>query len=846
MENGHAELASASFRSAGTLAERESHHLEAAYAALLDLDVASRFPGRIPLAETVQRCDEARERLQGPDTKKLTTLMNLRIAHVDRDRGELEQAERRFRSSLASAKAAGDIAGMAESHTGLGLVATTRGDLTTAIVSLRRSLDLWARLARPADRALNLVHLAHVHTVRSEFVEARDSLAEAENILPAKERNSRSQVLVQKGWLDFIDQRPDSAITAYERALELLQPPRGSVDRGGILDRIASAEHAQQNLTRAEALYLEVLDIFRPLGGQSVAHVSFSLATVYQDLGELDKARPLLEAALHTFSTIGDDNAVAHVLASLGGLEHRAGNPSKAIYLLESAAQRFEERWQRALAQGDLTRPTAKVQDIEAELVDLLVERSELESSPTLAHRAFAYSDRARDRSLLTLIGARVGEEYDPSPEQVAGRASLSEEIEDLEDRRDTGEGGLEREIRQLQNDLDTLERDIRSANSEDAVGTEPIAVNQLQRALPLGTCVLSYVLGEERSFVFVVCPDRFRIETLPTAKVLLAQAQAVVAATSSSDERGVEDQAELLLQVAANTLLSPIAADLEGFARLIVVVEGQLARIPFGALPDPRNNAPLLSGIDIVQVPSVGVYLALRHRDDLRPKRDGPIMVFADPVYSELDSRVGTKKRSTLAPKVKPRFWPRLPATGEEALAIRTAAPDRTRVHLGFDARLEESKYSDLANASIVHFATHGDLDEEVPSSSGLVLARLDEHGVPRPSYLRIRDIRALELNSDLVVLSACHSAWDKTVRGDVLMGLAQAFFVAGASRVLVTLWPVDDEAAAVLMAAFYRYLLIDGSAPETALRRAQMDILSSSEWHAPFYWAGFVLLGG
>ncbi len=101
------------------------------------------------------------------------------------------------------------------------------------------------------------------------------------------------------------------------------------------------------------------------------------------------------------------------------------------------------------------------------------------------------------------------------------------------------------------------------------------------------------------------------------------------------------------------------------------------------------------------------------------------------------------------------------------------------------------------------------------------------------------------LDLQTDLVVLSACDTAMGRQVRGEGLVGLVQGFFYAGASRVLATLWPVEDEATAELMDRFYGYLLEEEMSPAQALRRAQIDIKKEPRWEAPYYWAGFVLQG-
>ena len=111
--------------------------------------------------------------------------------------------------------------------------------------------------------------------------------------------------------------------------------------------------------------------------------------------------------------------------------------------------------------------------------------------------------------------------------------------------------------------------------------------------------------------------------------------------------------------------------------------------------------------------------------------------------------------------------------------------------------------------------------------------------------AFWRAGEIRNLKLPMDLVVLSACRTALGKEIRGEGLVGLPYAFMEAGAARVAVSLWDVNDRATMVLMTAFYRAMLKEGLTPAAALRRAQVQMAKNARWAEPFFWAGFVLQG-
>jgi CHAT domain-containing protein len=124
--------------------------------------------------------------------------------------------------------------------------------------------------------------------------------------------------------------------------------------------------------------------------------------------------------------------------------------------------------------------------------------------------------------------------------------------------------------------------------------------------------------------------------------------------------------------------------------------------------------------------------------------------------------------------------------------------------------------------------------------------MSLVDERGRPQDGFLRLGDIYNLKLPVDLVVLSACRTGIGKEVRGEGLVGLTRGFMYAGASRVVSSLWKVDDEATAELMKSFYRHMLKEGRPAAAALRMAKSELRQArAEWRAPYFWAGFVLQG-
>ncbi len=124
-------------------------------------------------------------------------------------------------------------------------------------------------------------------------------------------------------------------------------------------------------------------------------------------------------------------------------------------------------------------------------------------------------------------------------------------------------------------------------------------------------------------------------------------------------------------------------------------------------------------------------------------------------------------------------------------------------------------------------------------------MLSLVDRRGRSLNGFLRMLDIYNLKLNADLVTLSACRTALGKDIAGEGLVGLTRGFLYAGASRVVATLWSVEDKATAEMMRRFYSGIFKDKLSPPSALRAAQLAMWHDKQWRSPYYWGAFTLQG-
>ncbi|MBT3274869.1 MAG: CHAT domain-containing protein, partial [Spirochaetales bacterium] len=171
------------------------------------------------------------------------------------------------------------------------------------------------------------------------------------------------------------------------------------------------------------------------------------------------------------------------------------------------------------------------------------------------------------------------------------------------------------------------------------------------------------------------------------------------------------------------------------------------------------------------------------------------------------------------------------------------------SEVHTG--ARVSEPgvrRMSDrglLRNYKVLHFATHGLVVPEVPELSAIVLSQFAQQDSIYDGYLTMAEISSLDLKADFVNLSACETGLGKIYAGEGMVGLTQAFLVAGANGLSVSLWQVSDESTMRFMTGLYALVDRDTTSYSRALTEMKRQFIEEGEYASPFYWAPFVYYG-
>lgn len=784
------------------------------------------------------------------------SLNNLGV--VRKDRGDLDGAERAYREALEihlELDPEGREIPVLLSN--IGGILHDRGDLAGAERFQLRALERQERLGPESVEMVALLRkLADVgesrRNVEAVELHAGRALAITERIAPGS--LDLADVLAGIARLHLRVGRYDTAEEATVRALEI----HGRLAPGGRaesvdLERLARIALARGDAERAAELFAcaEGWPLREAPDSLDRVTVLDGLAESAQRLGRLADAERWQAQSLEICRRLAPGTASeARALHRFGHILRERREPEAALAVFVAAIDTLETQIRR-LGGGDLLRSNyrADFQDLYREPIGLLLELSR-------PGEAFDLLERSRAQGFLTLLAQRDLRSGEDLPaeldrERRAAEAEYRALLGELGGGPPAGRAELLRRLQEARVRVDELDAKAWRLAPRRAELESPAVLGHdaIAGALGPGTLLLSYSLGPERGELFLLEPGGGPVEVVPVGAGLDALRGlvsrfrlAIEAGGATRDEAVVRRLASRLSEL----LLAPVAGRLETARRLVVVPDGPLHLLPWGALADPTGGSPrwLVERLPVTVAASATAFASL----SARRSGEGPdaFLAFGDPVYrGEGDPPPPSDPALREGRRGELRFEP-LPATRDEVLGAAEAFGARARTWLGEEAT-EERVRETGPDAGVLHLACHGFVDPEAPLESGLALSRPRAGaGSTRDGLLQAWEVlEDLRLEADLVVLSACQTALGREIAGEGVIGLTRAFQLAGARSVVASLWSVSDESTARLMQRFYRHRA-EGTGKDEALRLAQLDLVrSTGPTSHPFFWAPFELFG-
>ncbi len=740
--------------------------------------------------------------------------MRLGLAYIDLLSGRAVAARRGYAAAGALLRAAGNGFGEIDALTGLGRAHDALGELDLA----RACYERVAALARAAGFARNeadaLNNIGANEFERGDPAAGLRAFAAAQALHAARgsprdavtaARNS-ARGLLELGRLAEAGARLDSLLAAARAA--------GYVDIAGqLLNDQAELRLIQGRPADALRLSREVTALPPDIAVWVRLNGYLGAAGALAALDSLPAALALLTGPAQALRPrLPADWALQHD-ALLGRLLLRAGRPREAGALARRAAAeagRLRRFGDRARLLGVAAECALRLGDPPAALSLLDEAAREWERARRLPPDPEWRERRGRGQELCaTVIEATLQDPRLPAAARPAAAFDAAQRFK--------GRTLAERAHG-------------RHAPADSAAPTTTVA--RLRRdTLRDGELLLDLHAGRDASWLFVVSGAACRVTRLPGEARLQARLSLLHDLLAFRSLPATADADTFLadaLRQAAALVLGPAAPDIRQARRVIVSPDGPLYLAPFGlliaaldssvALPQRPSRLP-----DVARVPSAALFAQARLR---------------------AAAPAGPARGWVVAVDRNGRGQP-LRGARAEAAALTRRHPGLRLWRAPADSAAERAA-ADFAACDLVHFATHTELDDQRPWRSGVLLAAAAP-GRPAP-LLRAERIADRPSAALLAVLASCESAGGVALAGEGLQGLTSAFMAAGVPTLVATLWPVEDRAAARLMARFYARLGAGRTVGE-ALREAKLAAAAVPPGHgAPpptADWAGFVLVG-
>jgi CHAT domain-containing protein len=818
------------------------------------------------------------------------------------DVGEYEKALPLLRRGIDLTGAIGDLK---QEEIFRGNVSTVHAGLARyddALAECREALRLARELGLAQDEGRNLGLLANIQTQMANYGEAIDSYMAA--LANARKNGDRASEAGQLGNLSEVY----SALGETDRALQLIGQALGlSVElknpwiEGGLLEIRGLLLAKLSRYAAAYRSYAAALRLARKIGDKAgeASRLSY-IAEVDAQLGRYTAARAHLRNAVQIARGLSARAIEGRILVNLGKVHLHLGdlNSARASYanaldigdgsgmpeiswralnglaqVAESSARMEEAReWNRRavdaieVVRGRLSLPEEKAGFLETKIqayklqIHLLLAGARGTARMT---EAFEWAERAQARSFLDSIAeSRLAVGGISDAELSARQSEVEAQLAQLQARiyaaysRPSPDSGLvqrlKSELARAQEQYIDLRRDIRRRAPNFAAFRypEPANFRAAQLLISDNSVILEFTLGPQSSFLFVIGRSEQKVFQLPSQAAIEHRVKGLRQAISAGPSRTGFGNFVLQAAELGRQLLGPALPLLAGKRELIIVPDGALRYLPFGALLvpgraiDPNASAGqlpyLVREYSIRYAPSISVIAALRARPVREPAPGEKIMLaVGDPLY-EGPSATATRGLS-YARLAKPG---RLLQSSREVEAIAGLYPATVVTKLMRREANKDTVKANIRGQRIFHFAVHAFVDEDNPEFSGLLLGRTNRSAAADSGMLQVYEILSLKMNADLVVLSGCQTGLGKRLEGEGLVGLTQAFLYAGARALVVSLWNIHDRSTAELMIHFYQRMR-EGVKPPDALRAAQVALIQEGEFAHPYFWSAFSVVG-
>ena len=798
------------------------------------------------------------------------------LGHVATWKGDFDLALNDFQKSLAMWKdlkqrgywSAGNVT---DALVDIAHVYQAIGDHTKVLSYLSQAMEIARTLLDRGRLAAVLNDMGVLYIEQGDYAKASAFVDQSLKIFTqVNNKREIARNILNNGVIDYRQRRYDAASAEFRESLRKAEEIGAAEIAIADKEGLGSVYQAQRDYSAASEWFEEAWAQAQIIGDKMrMTELLWRKGQVFYSEGDYLKSSATADSAANLAFQLRSP-LMTYLTLTLRGEAYHAQHAD------ERAAQSFTKAIEAVEHMRDEVAGAEKEQELFFEnktspyhqMVTMLVEQKK----PV---EALTYAERAKGRVLLEVLrNGRVNINKSSSQAERSDEQRLYREIVSLNtqiraermnpESNDARVGELETRLEKARRAYETFQASLYAAHpelktkrgvfsaftSEDAASVIPDS----------RTAVLEYVVTGDQVFVFALTKDstnlakvRVEVRSIKIMKSDLADIVDKYRSLLATNHPGFHQAGCELYDL----LVKPIEPYLRDKTTICIIPDGPLWNLPFQALQS-ADDKYLLESHAVYYAPSIQVLRQMRKRSETlqstpsttngkegAAESSGSLKM---DLYGVANTTIGSVALVRALTRRNAPFVP-LPETETEVRAIAddVYGPRSSTLRIGAAAR-EETVKAEIGKYRVVHFATHGVLDDENPLYSYIVLAPgNDSH---EDGLLEAWELMEMDLRAELVVLSACDTARGRVGDGEGMIGMSWALFVAGVPTTVASQWQVPSESTTNLMVAFHKNIASGGSGGRTSIgeawRQAALRMIADPRYRMkPYYWAGFVVIG-
>ncbi len=772
----------------------------------------------------------------------------LQVAAALREFGDEAEAMKLLQESLAYfEKNPGDSRGLVRAAQSLGVVYLYRSDFSHALINLEHALSVARKIGFREGVIPSLNSMGEVYRAQGQPERALRLYQEAREVV--NDDHAWNMAFIFNNMGQCYEAMGDTA-----KAIDFINRARAIAEKVNFRPRVATSLAVLGNLhlqrsewDEAQKNYEASLSLSRELRDKSgEARALLGLANLARAKGDLAASLEPATRAGDIYATMRQRADVANAQTTIGRSLHDLGRDEEARDAFTKAIAEIEHvREQVAGGPVEAEEFFARKLEPYREMVSIFAGENRLAD-------ALAVSEKASARVLLDILNGNRPERDERRSEMERNRqheldrnvAELNHALKQASDAPQPDQKKIQELEVQLTKARDeregfATELSTRDRNGRPLPSVEPATLPEIAPLLSGGKiALLKFIVREQTTSIFVIH------EVDHNVKIELFSVQA---ARSDLAKRANELREKLAgraldWQEPAANLYNLLLRDSESAwsaaASLVIIPDGPLWELPFQVLT--KGNRCLIEERSISYAPSISVLAHNRAKKTLSSKSDR-LFAVGNPAVGDLRKPFAKKVENDHV--LMDEKWQPLPAAEKQVLELQKIySPAQSKVFTGADAR-EEIVKREAGEFDILHFATHGILNDHAPLYSYLLLSQAAPSG-EEDGLLEAWEVMHMKLHARLAILAACETARGQISAGEGMIGLSWALLVAGCPTTIVSQWKVESDSNTDLMLDFHRQLRAGLSSAE-ALRQASLTLKKNPQYRHPFYWAPFIVVG-